>query len=497
MKYINADGYIINIVKPIFQLQTRQSQMDQKFHIIFDLSDKDGIIIRPKKPIFILNSGDTNTKTDSDNSNANTESNTELNTVSNTNFDTKKISYSKANLLLLTYESDDENIDDNCSNCGNSNSDGLNKIYNDNVHNLSGKNVSQILEKIGADINANVDDIDSAENDIIDFEISDDENDACYECGEKDTLIEDTTKGIIVCTSCGSINQELIDESPEWRQYNNDDSKSDYLNRCGGPNSYFLPKSSLGTSIAGSCYGRLKTIQKWNSMVYKERSLNSVLEGIIDKCTKYGIQKIIIDDAKIMYKKLSECKYTDGKNKGRNIIFRGNNRKSLIAACVFISCIKNKNPLNPKEVAKMFDLHVTRITKGCKQLYRLMKTYDEHNIFDDVDTSNPEFYIARYCKKLNVPASYCQVAVDVSKNCTKLKIASDHTPQSVAAGSILIMVDYKKLGTSKKYISELFKISEVTISKIYRKMAEYKNILLDNNATDHLAKKYGFITQTE
>lgn len=59
----------------------------------------------------------------------------------------------------------------------------------------------------------------------------------CQHCYQRGTLFEDWKNGDRVCTSCGVVDEEhLMDESPEWREYDNDDKGSAAvanLARCG------------------------------------------------------------------------------------------------------------------------------------------------------------------------------------------------------------------------------------------------------------------------
>lgn len=307
-------------------------------------------------------------------------------------------------------------------------------------------------------------------------------NDECKNCNKKNTLISNAKDGIIVCNDCGMIYYELIDCTPEWKM-NNDDTASN--GRYGMATNFFLPQSSLGTTIAGSQYNRLKRLHNWGAMPYRERSLLVVLEDINVRCEKYGIKKNIIDTAKLMYKKISEYKHFKGKNKGKYIIIRGSNRKSLIAACVFFACKINGTTRSPKEIAKIFELKITDITKGCKKFLQLMKNYDT---MYTLDSSTPEHFIARYCNALNIHKNYIEIAIIISKNVKCLGLASDHTPPSIAAGSILLMSKINNLALTKKIISKKFSISEVTISKIYNKIEEHKKILVDTQKTQELSE---------
>ena len=165
----------------------------------------------------------------------------------------------------------------------------------------------------------------------------------CDNCNSDD-IIEDTSQGILVCRSCGQVVSNLMDSGAEWSQYN-DDNKKD-MNRCSHPISQLLPQSSTATTISGTCSSRIKTLHGWSAMPYKERSLNEVFKIIQKKCIHGKIVKCIEDDAKIMYKNISNCKHINGKNIGKSVIIRGKNRTSVIAACILFACICCSNLFN-------------------------------------------------------------------------------------------------------------------------------------------------------
>nr|WBF70920.1 hypothetical protein [Megavirus caiporensis] len=312
----------------------------------------------------------------------------------------------------------------------------------------------------------------------------------CCGCGSKNSLIEDIQSNVIVCSECGIINDELMDRGPEWRQYNNDDGRGDGVNRCGCPSNPFFPKSSQGTIIVGAS-SRLRQKQKWNSTVYKERSLNGVFEYISNVCSKNGIPKIIIDSARILYKRLSDCKHKTGDNQGKQIIIRGNNRSSIIAACVFKACEMNKNPRSVKEIANFFELDEKKVTRGNKHFERIMKNADDNFIIiDEIDPNTAEDYIKRHCPKLKIGKIYADAAVKIANNCCRMKLASDHGPLALAAASILVMVNMYSLNVEKKSIARLIGTSDVTIGKIYNKIAPYCQALVDDEATNYLIEKF-------
>jgi len=240
----------------------------------------------------------------------------------------------------------------------------------------------------------------------------------CTSCGNSDGIIDDMTNGIIVCTSCGNVIGDITDKTLESRNYDNNDGGSKAsVNRCSGATNPFLPLSSLGTTIACSNRSKIKTLHLWSAMPYKERSLHQVLKEIQEKCRLASILKCIEDDAKILYKNISETTYTEGNNKGKPIIIRGKNRKSLIAACIFFACKRKGDTRSPKEIAKLFELKDTEITKGCKTFLKMRKS---KNFDYNLNSSTPEHFVGRLCRGLHIKANYIEETLKIAKNTKNL-----------------------------------------------------------------------------
>ena len=309
----------------------------------------------------------------------------------------------------------------------------------------------------------------------------------CKNC-KSYNLVIDNIKGHIVCTDCAVINEEYLDENPEM---NNNEQENTNNSRYGNPCSYFFPKSSLGTKIVSKGYNRLSLLQKQGQMPYKEKSLMDVLEIIQSKCKKYGITQTIIDSAKILYKKVSEAVHNKGKRKGKNIIMRCINRRAMIAACLFHACKLQKETRSPKEIADIYDLEIKHVNRGCRKFCDII---DSHTLFYQIKSSQSSDFIERFSKKLNINNSYISIIKDVSSNIHKLDLASTHEPPSVAAGCILLVAQYYNIQISKKHISDIFNISDVTISKTFRKIWPYHKIVLNNKITSLIIEKKNMVS---
>jgi len=295
-------------------------------------------------------------------------------------------------------------------------------------------------------------------------------------------------KGFMVCTDCAVINEEYLDDNPDVN--NNDDNNN---SRYGTPASYFYPKASLGTKIVSKSFNRLSLLQKQGQMPYKEKSLMDVLETIQSKCKKYGITQSIIDSAKILYKKVSESVHLKGKRKGKNIIMRCINRRSMIAACLFHACKLQKETRSPKEIADIYDLEIKHVNRGCRKFCDII---DSNTLFYQIKSSLSSDFIERNAKKLNIDKMYIAIAKDVSTNIHKLDLASTHEPPSVAAGCILLVITHYNIQLSKKQVSDIFNISDVTISKTFRKIWPYHKIVLNNKITDLILEKKNSISKS-
>jgi transcription initiation factor TFIIIB Brf1 subunit/transcription initiation factor TFIIB len=350
----------------------------------------------------------------------------------------------------------------------------MDKILNlEDIQNITEGDLREIFDDI--DFNDGKDNIEVNNKDI------------CFNpnCDKKDSIIEDYAQGNRVCQNCGQVIGSIIDSNPEWRQY--DDDKGDN-SRCSQAINKLLPQSSLGTTIGGGSWkSRLKTLHGWSAMPYKERSLNIVFKEIHARCQKVNIVKCIEDDAKIMYKTISESKHLKGKNKGKYIIIRGANRRSLIAACVFFACKKKGMTRSPKEISDLFELKYTEITKGCKNFMKMLKL---KKMGLNMGTTQPEHFIIRFCNELKIKKEYVDEAIKISKNIKKLNIASDHTPFSVATGSILLMATCNGLNSiTKRRLANKFAVSEVTITKAFNKLKKYVDVLRDDKKTDDVLKQ--------
>jgi len=295
--------------------------------------------------------------------------------------------------------------------------------------------------------------------------------DFCQDCKTNTLIYGD---GFYICSNCGEYQQKKLSEDAEYRFYGESDNKNTNPERVGMPTNILLPESSLGSLIGYRPYDTnnfKKMIQynSWNAMPYKERSQWKVFSKITTKARTGGLPNIIIEDAKAYYKIISETS-----------ISRGSNREGLIAACVYMACKKEKVPRSTKEISDMFSIQLQDMTRGCKrfkEIWRLSKR-NTNNI--KIRTSNPLDYIDRFCSNLQLATNLKHISeyVAVKAIASVNNLVEDNTSPSVAAGSIFLVCMITNQSITKKQVSVACKISEVTISKCYKKLNKHNKALL-------------------
>ena len=280
-----------------------------------------------------------------------------------------------------------------------------------------------------------------------------------------------TDEGFQACKnpSCGIIYKDNIDQSAEWRYYGADDNSNSDPTRCGLPINPLLKESSFGCKVIcpSRCSYEMKKIRRytdWQSMPYKEKSQYDEFQKITILAQQSGIPKMIIDDAVIYHKKLSEAK-----------TFRGCNRDGIIAATIYISCRINDYPRTAKEIATMFNLDNTSATKGCKNATSIINEIEQTMCNSDKTSfskTTPSSFIERYCSKLGINNELTMVCKFIAIIIEKKNLIPENTPHSIAAGIVYYVSQLCNLNVCKKNVNNVSEISEVTINKCYKKLEQ-------------------------
>jgi transcription initiation factor TFIIB len=277
---------------------------------------------------------------------------------------------------------------------------------------------------------------------------------ACMHCGSRDVELRD---GMFECLACHTLVDRFLDHSAEWRCFfGGDECKATDPTRCSPPGS-----GTILTTQGHESFGQrmMRKYQMWNAMTYRERTLYNIFDTLAIQACKNSIPACILEEAKVLYRRVTE-----------NRISRGENRSALIACSIYMSCKTNKVPRSVKEIADMFDLKLTAMTKGCKLFQEILGV--------NVQCSTPEDFVNRFCSRLNLGKHVAEAIKNIVRRADDLSIACESTPPSVVAGALFLCNAQMNLGLSKKDLCAVCQVSPVTVNKCHRKLATHADLLL-------------------
>lgn len=292
-------------------------------------------------------------------------------------------------------------------------------------------------------------------------------SDICSHCKVKERSDIVCAYGNYICMTCGTISERVLDTSPEWKLPFSDDAyrgKPD-TTRCGMPINDLLP---LSTGSVMSCSGLrskdayiLQKFHMWSSMPGKERNLYHIFETITNVAVLHGISKCIIQEAKVLYKMISEQQTS-----------RGDNRLGLIATSIYMSCKLNKVPRSVKEIAQIFNLKQATMTKGCKDFQEIMKM--------NLNSTTPSDFVNRFCSQMEWDVTQRSLCKELVRRVHTHSLLQRATPQSTAAGCLFLCNMVYGWSATKKKIAQACDVSEVTISKCYKELVISLQCLFDD-----------------
>ena len=294
----------------------------------------------------------------------------------------------------------------------------------------------------------------------------------CIDC-KADTLFSDRTNGSIVCTSCGSVNENsFIDESAEWNFNSEDAAQGKDPSRCGCPTNPFFEKSSMSTFIGGKGKTNwlLRRIHQQQSMDYIERARWHIFEGINRVAEAHSLPLIVTNQAKLYYKELSGKKLS-----------RGGVRKGLIACCFLYACKVCNVPRSVKEIANMCDIDTAKINNATKIFEDVMNIQESKSELGSANTKSNDL-ISRFVAYLNLDKKEKQQIIKkidvLNEQIEKTGILVGKTPSAITSAMVFFVLSKDGHSVNKKNLASQHNISVVTLNKIVKIIEQHEHLLI-------------------
>lgn len=275
-----------------------------------------------------------------------------------------------------------------------------------------------------------------------------------------------TNDGYEVCAECGKEFGGVINVGAEWRNFESSDVDN---TRCGHFINPMLVESSYSITVSNSGRGHnlISMLSKWISVPPHERSLKIVFDKLTEIGVQNGIPLNIIEHSQVLFYNMSAN------------IHRGENREGLIASCLYYACQEFGLSHSGNEIAKMFSISESCMTKGLK-IFK--KNNSGYSIPNDPNNNNYSHFIQRYCNFLNIEPDMEKQIQSICNKIVSHSLLDKNTPQTIACVSIYFVIissTPSSLNISLNDISLKCNVSSPTILKLYNKLKKHIELLLD------------------
>jgi transcription initiation factor TFIIB len=299
---------------------------------------------------------------------------------------------------------------------------------------------------------------------------------SCNLCNTENSLVYDS--GMIVCKSCGEINNKFLDLSQEWNNYEN---QSNNFIRCGHPVDLRDETLSIATSIGKSYkYYNLTRTHIYITGNYKCKTILATDSLIENKANKLNISKAIIEDIKVLYFEINNIQ-----------ISRGQNREALIASCMYLTCQKKNWLINTPKLLKIFNISICDLTTANKKIPKILHS-KQIKLLDNIQPLTPQDYVSSFLFKLNINKDFNNLILMIINKIIELHEINQNTPQAITCGVIYLIVKIYKLNISLNDIAEISDISLNTIKNCYKKIYSYKDKIISNKLKAKLNITFDF-----
>jgi len=258
--------------------------------------------------------------------------------------------------------------------------------------------------------------------------------------------------GEYVCNCCGTIGDRYIDESAEWKNYEDSSDKG----RTGFTTSELLPESSYGSVMSfkgiSSTNTELKQLQRlstWSLSSNSERSWMGIFDTIQTCCNYHNLPKAIVMDACGLYKKMDDAQKV-----------RGETRRALMGAAVYSACRNNQASRTYEEISDMFRVSIRSL---CKSVSRFV-TIDNTVLQTQIGIAE------RLCASLKLNDSQREEIFEkLSEISLKSEDEFEHTPKTIVAGVVAYVMGFRTKAQMKQ-VSEVSGVSALSIHKLVSKI---------------------------
>ena len=281
------------------------------------------------------------------------------------------------------------------------------------------------------------------------------------------SVIDDTENGEKICSGCGIVMQEhMEDHGPEARSNSLEDKMK--LARATGQTSYSQHDLGIATEISvgatdfsgkkinAETASQMHRLGKWQQRIRvsssRDRRLSNVLGRVSEICQSCSLPKNVIETASIIYRSLDE----------KNIKVKGKSVMSISAAVVYMACKKCDVVRSLDEILK--EVCQPREIKSKRKLAsRYYRTLVMELGTVTVPTVTMDKYISKIANMTNTDTRVERLSLEIAEKTKDRSIADGKAPNGIAAAYLYIGSILLGQNVLQRDVSTVAGVTEVTI----------------------------------
>jgi transcription initiation factor TFIIB len=282
----------------------------------------------------------------------------------------------------------------------------------------------------------------------------------CLTCNKDNTTITDPECGEIICSNCGMVISEKIEDTNHQERRASTLEEADKRARTGAPSSLARHDMGLSTIIGKenrdargqlidtAMRSKIERLRTWDLRTRMSKSGDKNLVRAFEQLDrikeKLGLSDIIIEKAAYIYRKVHE----------RGLI-RGRTIDGILAAAVYSAGREMETARTLKDIAVVSNLK----RKDIARCYRLL-------VFEldiRIPVVDPKKCIARVANKLNMSEKTKHQAMNIMEKVVNKKITAGKDPNSMAATVLYVSSMKADEKILQKDIAAASGVTEVTL----------------------------------
>ena len=287
----------------------------------------------------------------------------------------------------------------------------------------------------------------------------------CSAC--ESSLIDDTANGEIICSGCGIVvAEQMEDHGPEVKSTRLEDKMK--LARATGQTTYSQhdlgiateismgSKDFSGKSINSEIASQMNNIRKWQKRVRisssRDRRLSNVLGKISEVSQNCSLPKNVVETASKIYRGLDS----------KHIQVKGKSVLSISAAVIYLACKQCAIVRSLEEI-----IQATTPMKEAKAKVKLASRYYRTLVMELGTVTAPVLTMDKYISKIanmtNTDTRVERLALEIAVKTKNRSITDGKAPNGIAAAYLYVSSILLGQSILQRDVSSVSGVTEVTI----------------------------------